>query len=97
MSKRLSTREVATMLGVDLWRVQRLFEDGHLPEPERFCGRRVIGGEMLPAVIDALRERNWLSQSDAERSFNCSRCGQPENHEHAGQPYCELCRGCDRP
>ena len=30
-------------------------------------------------------------------SSDCSRCGQPANHEDAGQPYCELCRGCGKP
>ena len=55
-----STRQVAHMLGTDEWRVRRLFEDGTLPEPERFVGKRVITGESLPLVVDALRARGWL-------------------------------------
>ena len=60
MSRLLTTREVADVLGTDTWRVQRLFEEGRLPEPQRFAGRRVITPELLPSIVDALRARGWL-------------------------------------
>lgn len=60
MSRLLTTREVADVLGTDTWRVQRLFEGGHLPEPPRFAGRRVITPDLLPGIVDALRARGWL-------------------------------------
>ncbi len=55
-----STREVADLFGTETWRVQRLFETGTLPEPPRFAGKRAIPRDMLPAIVDALRDRNWL-------------------------------------
>ena len=55
-----STREVADILETDVWRVRRLYEDGTLPEPDRFVGKRVIPSRQIPAVVDALRERGWL-------------------------------------
>jgi hypothetical protein len=59
----LSTRDISDLLHVDNWKVRRLFEDGSLPEPARLAGRRAIPREMLPAIIDALRERDWLPES----------------------------------
>lgn len=56
----LTTREVADLLGTDTWRVQRLFEEGSLPEPRRFAGRRVITPDLIPTIVDALRARGWL-------------------------------------
>lgn len=61
MSRLLTTREVADLLGTDIWRLQRIFEDGTLPEPQRFAGRRVITPDLIPAIVDALRARGWLS------------------------------------
>ena len=58
----LSTHDIAVLLGTDDWRVRRLFEDGSLPEPERFAGKRLIPGTLLPAVVDALRHRGWLPE-----------------------------------
>jgi len=60
MGKVFSTRELADVLGTDTWRVRRLFEDGILPEPPRFAGKRVIPGHLIPQIIDGLRERRWL-------------------------------------
>ncbi len=60
MSKVYSTRQVADFIGTDTWRVQRLFEDGTLDEPQRFAGKRVIPASMVPQVIDAMRLRGWL-------------------------------------
>jgi hypothetical protein len=55
-----STRGVGDFLGTDEWRIRRLFEDGTLPEPDRFAGRRIITSDMIPAIVDALRARGWL-------------------------------------
>ena len=56
----LTTREIAELLGVESWRVARLFEVGALPEPERFAGRRAVPSALLPIIVDALRARSWL-------------------------------------
>ena len=61
-----STREIAELLGLprsETWRVRRLFEDGSLPEPGRFAGKRAIPGLMIPDIVDALRARGWLSST----------------------------------
>jgi hypothetical protein len=60
----LTTREIAELLGTDTWRVRRLFEDGTLPEPDRFAGNRAIPTTMLPAIVDGLRARGWLHQTE---------------------------------
>jgi hypothetical protein len=60
MPDRYSTREVAEIFSTETWRVRRLFEDGTLPEPQRFAGKRAIPRAMLPAVLDALRARGWV-------------------------------------
>ena len=62
----LSTREVAELLGVEKWRVQRLFESGDVPDVPRFAGKRVVPSTMLPQIVDALRNRDWLAESTAE-------------------------------
>jgi hypothetical protein len=63
-----STREVADFLGTQTWRVRRLFEDGTLAEPARFAGKRAIPASLIPAIVDALRERGWLpSDQEAAR------------------------------
>jgi len=38
--KAFTTGEVADFVGTDEWRIRRLFEDGTLPEPDRFGGKR---------------------------------------------------------
>ena len=55
-----TTSEIADMLGSETWRVRRLYEDGTLPEPAKFGGKRAIPREMIPAIVDALRARGWL-------------------------------------
>jgi hypothetical protein len=55
-----STRQVAEVLGVESWRIQRLFEDGTIAEPERFAGKRAIPPVLIPQIVDALRQRDWL-------------------------------------
>ena len=64
-----STRDVADLLGTDTWRVRRLFEDGTLKEPGRFSGKRAIPRESLPAIVDALRVRGWLPQSQPTTAY----------------------------
>ncbi len=64
MGNVFSTREVAEILGTDTWRVRRLFEDGTLPEPDRFVGKRTIPGTRLPEIIDELRRRGWLKMPE---------------------------------
>ena len=66
MSNNFSTRELADMLGTQTWRVRRLFEDGTLPEPARFAGRRVIPGTQIPQIVDELRRRGWIESQDRE-------------------------------
>lgn len=56
-----STGEVAEILHQPRWHILRLFEDGNVPEPGRFAGKRVIPGELLPVIIDALKARGWLA------------------------------------
>ncbi len=60
MKTEYSTREVGDILGVDEWRVRRLFEVGDVPEPDRFAGKRAIPRELIPDIVDALRHRRWL-------------------------------------
>ena len=60
-----TTRELADMLGTDTWRIRRLFEDGTLPEPSRFAGKRTISGTTIPAIVDELRRRGWLNREVA--------------------------------
>ncbi len=67
MAALLTTRQVAKLVGVETWRVQRLFEDGNVPEPERFGGKRAITSQEVPRIIDALRERGWLESAKEAR------------------------------
>ena len=64
MAQLYSTRDVADMLGTNTWRVRRLFEDGTIQEPARFAGKRAIPGELLPTIVDRLRDRGWLPDSE---------------------------------
>ena len=64
MTDLLSTADVARIFGVRTWQVQRLFEQGDLPEPPRFAGRRAIPRALLPQVVDSLRRHNWLTTEE---------------------------------
>ena len=67
MGAQLTTGEVAELLGVDVWRVRRLYESGMLPEPPRAGAYRLIPKADLPRIIDAMRQRGWLpAASSAE-------------------------------
>jgi hypothetical protein len=65
ITKIFSTSQVAEFVGVETWRVRRLFEDGTLAEPQRFAGKRAIPAESIPIIIDALRTRGWLKPVEA--------------------------------
>lgn len=65
-------RQVAEILEIAEWKIRRLFEDGDLPEPERFGGKRVITPAGIPAIIDALRRRGWIAAA-----------AEVEQHAHA--------------
>ena len=56
-----TTGDLARLLGTKMWRVRRLFEDGTLPEPDRFAAKRAIPRESIPEIVDALRARGWLN------------------------------------
>jgi hypothetical protein len=60
MGRIFTTREVAELLGVESWRIQRLFEVEAVSEPGRFGGKRAITPDLIPTIVDALRDRNWL-------------------------------------
>ena len=51
--------EVAEFLGVQSWRVQRLFERGVLQEPPRFENKRMISKDLVPQIVNALTQRGW--------------------------------------
>ncbi len=55
-----STRDVADWLGIEEWRVRRVFEARLVPEPPRIGRHRAIPVDLLPLVIDALRAKGWL-------------------------------------
>jgi len=52
--------ELGDTLGVQTWRIARVFELGMVPEPPRLGRRRLIPKEMIPDIVDALREKGWL-------------------------------------
>jgi hypothetical protein len=64
-----SIGELADTLGVQSWRIARLFELGLIQEPPRVSNRRVIDKAMIPIIVDALRLRGWLPT----RSPDCER------------------------
>jgi hypothetical protein len=61
----LTTGELGDTLGVQAWRIARLFELGVVPEPQRIGGRRLIPKSLIPVLVDALRERGWLPAESA--------------------------------
>lgn len=64
MKRIYTTREVADLYEAEEWRVRRLFEDGTLPEPARFAGKRAIPNTMLAEIVIALRRRGWINQPE---------------------------------
>jgi hypothetical protein len=61
----VTTGEPGDTLGVQSWRIARLFELGILPEPQRLGGRRLIPRSAIPEIVDALRARGWIDDADA--------------------------------
>jgi hypothetical protein len=59
-----TTGELGDSLGVQSWRIARLFEMGVLPEPQRIGGRRLIPKSMIPPIVDALRARGWIDSTE---------------------------------
>ena len=59
--------ELADALGVQSWRIARLFELGLVPEPPRLSGRRIISKTLVPAIIEALERRGWLPTTKEPR------------------------------
>lgn len=68
MATHLSTGDVAELLGVEPWRVRRLFEDGDLADPPRIGLARAIPRESIPMIVDALRARGWLADAAKSKS-----------------------------
>lgn len=68
MPRVLTTKQVADLLGVACWRVQRVFENGDVAEPDRFAGKRAIPRELLPQIVDALRAHGWLPAATAREA-----------------------------
>ena len=65
MENIFTTRQVADRFSTDEWRVRRLFEDGTLPEPGKFGGKRAIPQSLLPLIEEFLRARGWISDAEA--------------------------------
>jgi len=62
----MSTGEVAEFLDTQTWRVGRIFELGIVPEPAHVAGRRAIPSALIPQIVDALRDRQWLPSDQPE-------------------------------
>ncbi len=60
-----STRDLADWLGIEEWRVRRVFEARLVPEPPRVGRNRAIPVQMIPLVIEALRTKGWLPEEIA--------------------------------
>jgi hypothetical protein len=56
--------ELADILGVQSWRVARLFESGILPEVPRIRNRPMTPKGMIPEIVGELRRRGWLSHTE---------------------------------
>lgn len=71
MSGQNTTRRTAEIISAEFsvqvseWQVRRLFEDGTLPEPPKFGGKRIIEASRLPEIVAAMRARGWLPQVEA--------------------------------
>lgn len=71
MGAQLTTREVADLLGVEVWQIRRIYKSGNLPEPPRAGLYRLIPRTDLPLIIDALRNRGWLSAPTTTEPSPC--------------------------
>lgn len=73
-----SIGELGDVLGVQCWRIARLFELGILSEPPRLSNRRLIPKSLIPAIVDALRDRGWLPKANEEQTSSPDGNGQPQ-------------------
>lgn len=69
----LTTGELGDALGVQAWRIARIFEKKIISEPPRVAGRRLIPKAMIPVIVDALRARDWLPVEAQEEAFDTPR------------------------
>jgi hypothetical protein len=98
-----TTRQVGDRCGVEEWQVRRLFEDGTLPEPERFGGKRAIPETLIPEIADQLRARGWLSIAAQDEATladrggtQCQECGDKATTtwESPDGDLLHLCQTC---
>jgi hypothetical protein len=74
LSPLLSTRDVARAItdspfvigSVRDHHIKRLYQCGHLSEPPRAGGRRVIYRDDLPEIVAKLQELGWLPSVELE-------------------------------
>ena len=78
----LSLGELGDMLGVQSWRIARLFEVGLVPEPPRIGRRRLISKSAIPEIVDALRSRGWLPEPENGTAAS----GQMRKTDSQGSP-----------
>jgi len=57
--------ELGDLLGVQAWKIARLFELRILAEPARIGGRRLIPRSMIPEIATALRAKGWFKEKAA--------------------------------
>jgi hypothetical protein len=63
-----TTGELGDFLGVQAWKIARLFEKHALPEPPRVGGRRLIPQSTIAEIVDGLRRHGWLPAEEATPS-----------------------------
>jgi hypothetical protein len=63
-----TTGELGDFLGVQAWKIARLFELGEVTEPPRVGGRRLIPQSTIANIVDGLRRHGWLSAEEATTS-----------------------------
>lgn len=55
--------ELGDFLGIQAWKISRLFELGIVDEPDRVGGRRLIPKWMIPCIVSALQDRGWVAKT----------------------------------
>lgn len=63
-----STGLLGDELGIQGWRIARLFELGLVPEPSRLAGRRSIPESMVPEIVRVLKEKGWLPDQQPDHA-----------------------------
>jgi hypothetical protein len=92
--------ELGDFLGVQAWKISRLFELGIINEVDRVGGRRLIPRSAIPAITQALQNRGWLKEEseanvhaksvsdtpDEDLGWtSCEKCGRQATHRHIDQ------------